>query len=222
MASCSKDDGTPSYTCSTCKSTPDALAVNDASAKGVYKGVAVGSTGTLSVNIQNGSSTITAVMVLDGKTANLTSNVTYVDGQAYIAPFTGTYDGNAISITFSVNIGGGVPTVTSSNIPGHSSIVFTLFKETSTSLLEAFEGTYSKTGETGVFNILLSNGLGKWGGIVKKDGSSETGDISGTYVDNKVIDDNQTVIGVITGDNMNGSFLDGNNNRINVVGHRTL
>ena len=221
--SCSKSDSNAAaYDCVACHNTPDALAANDASAKGVYKGIAVGSTGTLSVNIQNGSNTITAIMVLDGITATLTSSVTYVDGQAYVAPFTGTYNGSAVSITFSVALGGGSPTVTSSSIPGHPGIVFTLYKETSTSLLEAFEGTYSKTGETGVFNILLSNGLAQWGGIVKKDGSSATDEISGTYVNNHVIDENGTVIGVITGDEMHGSFTDGNGAAITTTGHRTL
>lgn len=221
--SCSKDDDQdPVYVCQACAHTPTALAANDASAKGVYKGIAVGSSGTLSINIQNGSSTITATMVLDGITAALTSNVTYVAGQPYVAPFTGSYNGSPVSITFSVNVGGGSPTVTSSSIPGHPSIVFTLYKETSTSLIEAFEGTYSKIGETGVFNILLSNGLGLWGGIVKKDGANTTGDINGTYVNSQVIDENGTVVGVITNDELHGSFTDSNNSVITTTGHRTL
>ncbi len=221
--SCSNSDSNAAaYDCVACHNTPDALAANDASAKGVYKGIAVGSTGTLSINIQNGSNTITATMVLDGITASLTSSVAYVDGQAYVAPFTGTYNGSDVSMTFSVAIGGGAPTVTSSSIPGHPGIVFTLYKETSTSLLEAFEGTYSKTGETGIFNILLSDGIAQWGGIVKKDGSSSTEDISGTYVNHNVIDDNGTILGVISGDQMHGSFSDGNGAVITTTGHRTL
>ena len=222
--SCSNndDDADPVYVCQTCSNTPDALAANDGSAKGVYKGIAVGSTGTLSINIQNGSSAITGTMVLDGVSVALTSNVTYVNGQPYVAPFTGIYNGSPISITFSVAIGGGTPIVTSSSIPGHPGIVFTLFKETSTSLIEAFEGTYSKTGESGIFNILLSNGLGLWGGIVKKNGTSVTEEIDGTYVNGQVIDDNGTVIGVITGDELHGSFTDGENNVVTTTGQRTL
>jgi hypothetical protein len=224
MTSCSKDNATPvaTYTCTTCKTTPDALAANDASVKGVYKGVLVGSTGTISINIQNGSNTITATMVLDGVSIPLTSTVTVVDGQSYTAPFSGTLNGSAISITFQVAVGGGTPTITSSNIPGHSTVTFSLFKETSTSLLEAFEGTYSKTGETGTFNILLSTGLGKFGGIVKKDVNGVSGYIKGTYVNNQVIDETAHVLGVITGDVMNGSFLDGNGTTVTTKGKRTL
>src|SRR5690554_5741523 len=171
--SCSEDDGTQktdTYTCDTCASTPDALPENDNSAKGVYKGIEVGSSGTLSIDIQNGSNTITGYMTLDGLSATLTSNVSYVDGQPYIAPFTGTYDGNPVTITFSVAAGGGVPTVISSDIPGHPDAVFTIYKETSTSLIEAFEGAYSISGgESGTFNILLSRAFNLWGGIAKDD-----------------------------------------------------
>src|SRR5690554_8131769 len=82
--SCSDDkeeDPIPPYTCSTCVDTPDALPENDNSAKGVYKGIEVGSSGTLSIDIQNGSNTITGYMTLDGLSATLTANVSYLDGQ---------------------------------------------------------------------------------------------------------------------------------------------
>ncbi|HLP64400.1 hypothetical protein [Flavobacterium sp.] len=221
--SCSKDEATePTYTCAACTRTPDALPANDTSAKGIYKGIVVGSSGTLSINIQNGSSAITGTLVIDGVAVALTSSVTYVDGQPYLAPFTGTYNNSPISITFSVAVGGGTPTVISSDIPGHPNAVFTIAKETSTSLIEAFEGTYSKSGETGIFNIILSSGLGAWGGIAKENGSSVVEDISGTYINNQVIDENGTVVGVITGDVLQGSFTDSSNTIVTTIGYRTL
>ena len=222
--SCSSDNS-GAFTCATCHDTPEALAVNDASAKGIYKGIEAGSSGTLSINILNGSSTITATMVLDGISAVLTSSVAYVDGQAYVAPFTGTYDGNAVSITFSVAIGGGSPTVVTSSIPGHPGATFTLYKETSTSLIEAFEGTYSKTGQTGVFNFLLSRGLNQWGGIALNNASGSTADnISGTInaSNQLIVTGNGTIIGTVSGDVINGSFLDGNAATVTITGHRTL
>lgn len=222
--SCSKEDDakTPAYTCATCNTTPQALAVNDVSVKGIYKGIVVGSTGTLSINIQNGSSSITGTMVLDGVSVALTSNVAVVAGQTYVAPFTGTYNGSPISITFSIGLSGSTPTVTSSSIPGHPNAVFNLYKETSTSLIEAFEGTYSKPGETGTFNILLSKSLLKWGYVVKKDGSSSTDSGSGTInSSNQLILDGKT-IATITGDELNGTFVDTNNATITIIGKRTL
>jgi hypothetical protein len=135
--SCSKDDGgSQKYECATCVNIPDALAENDNSGKGVYKGIIVGSTGSLSIDIQNGSNTITAIMVLDGITVNLISNVSYVEGQAYVAPFTGMYNnGSPITLTFSVGLSGANPTMISSDIPGHPNAVFTIYKESSTSLI---------------------------------------------------------------------------------------
>ncbi len=229
FSSCSKDkdnDNTPPYACATCVDTPDALPENDHSGKGVYKGIEVGSSGTLSIDIQNGSNTITGTMTLDGISASLTSNVSYVDGQPYVAPFTGIYDGNPVSLTFSVAAGGGAPTVISSDIPGHPDAVFTLYKETSTSLIEAFEGTYSMTGgDTGTFNILLSRGLNLWGGIAKDDAPGSTPeDIDGTINGNNQLieSENGKVVGNLSGYEINGQFSDEDNRTVTVAGHRTL
>ena len=225
IASCSKDDETPvaSYTCLTCKTTPDALVANDASVKGMYKGIIIGSTGTISINIQNGSNTITATMVLDGVSVALTSNVSLVDGQSYVAPFTGTFNGSPITMTFSVGLGGSTPTMVSSSIPGHPDAVFELAKETSTSLIEAFEGTYSVTGgEKGVFNMVLSRSLAEFGYVVKEDGQTDTDYGSGTInASNQLILEGR-VIGTITGDALNGSFKDDENRTITITGKRTL
>ena len=225
ISSCSNDDETPvvSYTCLTCKTTPDALAANDASIKGMYKGIIIGSTGTISINIQNGSSAITATMVLDGVSVALTSNVVLVDGQSYVAPFTGTLNGSPISMTFSVGLGGTSPTMVSSSIPGHPNAVFVLSKETSTSLIEGFEGNYSVTGgEKGVFNIVLSRSLAKFGYVVKEDGQTDTDSGSGTINSNSQLILEGRVIGTITGDALNGSFKDDNDRTVTITGKRTL
>ena len=225
MTSCSKDDETPvaSYTCLNCKTTPDALAANDVSVKGMYKGIIIGSTGTISINIQNGSSTITATMVLDGVSVALTSNVAVVDGQSYVAPFTGTFNGSPITMTFSVGLGGSSPTMVSSSIPGHPNAVFVLSKETSTSLIEGFEGNYSVTGgEKGVFNIVLSRSLAKFGYVVREDGQTDTDSGSGTINSSSQLLLDGRVIGTITGDALNGSFKDDTNRTVTVTGKRTL
>lgn len=225
VASCSKDDSsanTPSFVCLTCKSTPDALAVNDASVKGIYKGIVVGSTGTIAIDIQNGSNVITATMVIDGVSVALTSNITVVDGESCVAPFTGILNGSPVTMTFEVGLGGTTPTMVSSDIPGHPNAFFELYKETSTSLIEGFEGTIKVNGETGTFNILLSRGLSKWGYIVRQDGQSETDSGSGTINgSNQLITDGR-VVGTIVGDELNGSFKDDDNRTITIAGKRTL
>jgi len=223
FTSCSKDDDTSAYSCTTCKTTPDALAVNDASIKGIYKGIIVGSTGTISINIQNGTSAITATMILDGVTVTLTSTVSVVDGQSYVAQFTETFNGSPISVTFSVGLGGSTPTMVSSSISGHPNAVFILSKETSTSLIEAFEGTYAiSDGTKGIFNLVLSRAISKFGYIAKENGQTDTDSGSGTVNSSNQLVEDGRVIGTISGDEVNGSFKDSDNNTVTVAGKRTL
>lgn len=225
LISCSKDDGTPAetYTCATCKKTPDALAANDANVKGVYKGVVVGSTGTISINIQNGSSTITATMVLDGVSVPLTSSVVVVDGQAYVAPFTGTFNGSAISMTFSVGLGGANPTIVSSSIPGHPNTVFLLSKETSTSLIEAFQGTYTYDGQTGVFNIVIARSVSKWGYAEKNNQTLATSSGNGTLNSSgQLLDKDNKIVATITGDLIHGSSTNSSGKTVVIDGKRTM
>lgn len=224
MSSCKKDDAkTDSYKCTTCKTTPDALVANDGSSKGVYKGIIIGSTGTIIFNLMNGGATITATMVLDGTTVDLTSSVTWVSGEAYVAPFTGTLNGSAISITFHVDANGGNPIVTSSNIPGHATAQFNLIKESSTALIECFEGTYTSTlPETGTFNLLLSRQLGAFGGSSRKTGEVENNDFGGTISSGGVLTSDGTVVGNLSGDQISGTFKDDNGNTIKINAKRTF
>ena len=216
---------TPAYTCAACKTTPDAIAANDGSNKGVYKGVVIGSTGTIMFNLANSGTTITAIMVIDGVTVNLNSAVSIVAGQTYVAPFTGTLNGSAVSITFSVSSIGANPTVTTSSIPGHPTSSFAIIKETSASLVECFEGTYSTTKpETGTFNLILSRSLKLHGGASRKDGSTTSNSFNGTInANNELIDaSSNKYLATLAGDNLSGKFVDGNGSTVNVTGKRTF
>ena len=212
------------YKCVSCKTTPDAVAANNNS-RGIYKGVMIGSTGTIMFDIANNSSAITALMMIDGISVNLTSAVTWVAGQAYNAPFTGTLNGSSITINFSVGLNGGAPTVTSFNIPGHPNASITIIKETSSNLIECFEGTYSTTlPETGIFNIIVSRTLNSWMAVARKTGSTTSNLGNGTLSDNKLIDPSQNnqVIAVLNLDGINGSFVDANSKTVTINGKRTL
>jgi hypothetical protein len=228
LVACKKTSSTSTtpYTCTTCKTTPDAKAANDGSSKGIYKGVVIGSSGTITFDIANNGTTITAVMVIDGVTVNLTSAITWVAGQPYVADFTGTLNSAPVTIHFSVGLSGGSPTVTSSTIPGHPSSTLNIIKETSTGLVECFEGNYNTTlPETGTFNIILSRQLAAWSGVARKSGSTTTSTAgSGSIVNNKLIDpsQNNASLGTINGDDLNGSFLDGNGKTVTIIGKRTL
>lgn len=214
---------TAPYTCSSCTSVPEAVAANDASSKGIYIGVLIGSTGTIKFDIDNTGNTVTAEMTIDGTTVNLTSAITWVAGVAYTAPFTGTLNGQAVTINFSVNLSGQNPAVTSSTIPGHPNASFALAKETSTALIEAFEGTYTTTKpETGTFNIILSLTLKKWGAVARADGSSDISHGGGVISGVNLIDEHNNVIGTLNGDEINGKFNDGNGASVTLTGKRTL
>jgi hypothetical protein len=220
-----KEETKPVYTCTSCNTTPEAIAANDSSSKGIYKGTVVGSTGTIKFNVANNGSTIGAVLTLDGVTANLTSSIAWVEGEPYVAPFTGTLNGQQVSITFSVSVNGGSPTITSSEIPGHPNAAFTLVKETSSALIEVFEGTYSTTKpETGTFNLVLSRSLKRWGGTAKKDSNGQTSDVDGTIGANgeMINSDNNVNMGTLSGDNISGSFKDSEQRTVTITAKRTL
>lgn len=223
IASCKKESGSNAYKCTTCTSTAEALPANDASSKGVYKGVIIGSSGTVKFSIQNGTSNIFAFVEIDGDTATLTSSISWVSGQSYVAPFTGTLKGQPVSITFSVQSNGTSPVITSASIPGHASASFMLVKETSNALVECFEGTYATTlPETGTFNILLSRPLGQWGGQARKSGATSSSDVDGTIVNGNLLDEDGKIVGTLSGDDINGTFTDNGGNTVTITGHRTL
>ncbi|MCC6185649.1 MAG: hypothetical protein IT256_00705 [Chitinophagaceae bacterium] len=228
-SSCKKEEDktttpTPTpYTCSTCTTAPEAKAANDASSKGIYKGIIIGSTGTVKFDISNDLSTITAVLQIDGKTGTLTSAVSWVAGTSYIADFTGSFDGSPVTVKFSVDASGANPKVISSSIPGHTSAAFIIDKEKSSGLLECFEGTYtSSKPENGTFNILVSRKLGKFGGITRETGDTSTDDVDGTIDASNNIVSGSVTMGKLSGDEITGTFKDNNGNTITINGKRTL
>lgn len=221
---CKKDDKkTDSYKCTSCTTTPEAKAANDAGGKGIYKGIVIGSTGTIKFDVQNSGSTIKAFLTIDGTAVELTSNITLEGSNSYVAPFTGTLNGQQITITFSVGMNGSDPSITSANIPGHPNAQFVLVKETSTALIECYEGTYHTTKpKDGTFNIILSRAVNKWGGIARENGKTEADDVSGKIINNKLVEDNGTTMATLANDEINGSFNDGNGQTVTIKGKRTL
>ena|SRR5690554_132183 len=232
MAGCSKDDdngngkGNPqAHLCETCPSAPEALAEHDSSSKGIYKGVVIGSSGTIKFNVANNNSDITAILTLDGETYTLTSDVTWENGQSYDAWFTGEINGQMAAVNFYVKANGTEPQILSSNIPGHPSAVFTLVKETSDALIEGYEGTFSKTNsESGTFNILVSRVLGKWGGISRENGTDDIDNISGTISADGTLKDlkHNYTVGKLTGETISGTFTENNGIKVTISAYRTL
>lgn len=229
--SCKKDSKPtePAFTCTTCKATPDAKVENNVISKGVYKGVVVGSTGTISIDVLNGGSTITATLILDGQTINLTSTAVWTSGAPLTASFTGAAGGQNYSFAFTVQSNGTSPTTTSYTIPGHPTIAFTLIKETSDNLIKCYLGTTEgkKTSgalQSSVLNIITSGKTNTWLALSKDNASGSISLTDGTISGNTLncnCGPNTTVIGTVTSDQIDGTYK-GQDNQGTFIAKRTL
>lgn len=134
--SCSKSNDK-----STLASSPEATSENDSKSGGVYKGVIIGSSGTVKVILQN--NTISVEVTVDGETKVLpvTNLTNWTSGQAIV---------NAVflkdnwKVTFSVAANGSNPQI-KVEIPGHPKVDVTIIKESSSVQVKAYEGTYTAT-----------------------------------------------------------------------------
>ncbi|MFZ2904939.1 MAG: hypothetical protein WAZ98_01930 [Cyclobacteriaceae bacterium] len=170
FSGCSDDDG--EYKCSSCADEPEALAANDDSGRGIYKGVLIGSTGTIKIDIDNhGEGHYSAVLTIDGDEFELTTEGTYNSEGG----FQGCFENTAadISICFSVSAEGGEWGIIDYSIPGHDDLIVSLYKEFSNQLVEVYEGTYSGDA-SGTFNMVVlrdadDDDNGYWTAISRSD-----------------------------------------------------
>lgn len=102
-------------------------------------------------------------------------------------------------------------------------IYFNIAKETSTLLIESYEGTNSTTKpQKGTFNLLLSRKLLKFGGIARKDGDPEIDTFDGSIAsDGKLMESGDQYIGILSGDNIDGQFKNIKGETITITGKRT-
>lgn len=168
---CSSDDSSP-YKCSDCVDTPEASSDWNSSGKGIYKGLVVGSSGTMKFNIAN-DGTYSATLTIDGVTYELTTEDTYNSEVGFIGTFYGKKNtDNDIVIEFYSSYDGSVYYVDSATIPGHDNVTVEVYKETSTALVMVFEGTY-KGDASGTFNMVVQ---GTSWNIVARDNDDPAGD----------------------------------------------
>lgn len=205
---------------------PEAVAANNASSAGVYKGIIVGSSGYFSLSIKNGNDAATCKFIFDGKEATLTSASfgSWTSGQSINnALFTGTLDGKTINLTFSCNADGSNPT-TIVTIPGHT-VYTTVIKEKSDMLVKCYEGTYTVAKKSGTINgtwnfvaYKLGTGNGSLVAGYRADPQSN-GAISGDEVDGVLqIGDGKLQM---TETKVNGSFKNSSGDLVSVTGKRT-
>lgn len=138
----------------------DAKAIYDNSNYGIYKGVFIGSSGNVMININN-DNTLSAKLKIDGINYDFTSSQTIQQNQ----PSSINFVNGSNSFTFSVDANGANPTVSNISIAGHPNALVAVAKESSQSVIRCYEGTYTGSDEGGVFNlaveytILLPRGL---------------------------------------------------------------
>jgi len=205
---------------------PEAVAANDASSAGVYKGIIVGSSGYFSLSIKNGTDAVTCKFVFDGNEVTLSSASfsSWTSGQSInSALFTGTLNGQTINLTFSCDANGANPTTTVT-IPGHT-VYTTVIKETSTALVRCYEGTYTVAKKSGTINgtwnfvaYKLSTGNGSLVAGYHADPESN-GEIYGDEVDG-VLQIGSSPL-KMTDTTVSGSFNNGSGELVTVTGKRT-
>ncbi|ESU29388.1 hypothetical protein FLJC2902T_07870 [Flavobacterium limnosediminis JC2902] len=165
-------------------SSPEALEEYDDSSYGIYKGIFVGSTGTVYINIYNGGS-ISAKMVIEGVTYNFKTSETAYDGKAITSL---TFFNTSSSFDFNVQADGEYPTITNLNIKGHPKALVQLLKEYSFEHIKCYVGTFDND-ENSIFNLATTSngyilGLALQKGeteIIYMDGTFEGTKINGTF-----------------------------------------
>lgn len=184
------------------KDKPAAKAQFDNNNYGIYKGVFVGSSGFIIVNINNDNS-ISASLTVDGAKTSFTTTQTVQQNEATSVVFK---NGNN-SFTFVVGANGSDPIVKDIVISGHPEAAIVVIKETSTDLVKCYEGTFDG-GDAGVFNAAVS---GKWiRGLAFSTAYNKTwpvtGTVSGNNIDASGSAGSGDFKGSISGDNISGSW----------------
>ena len=166
-------------------STPEAAVEHDTKSGGIYKGIIVGSSGTIKVYLQDKD--IHAEVTFNGESKKLipTTLNNWSSGKAISSAI---FSSGNWELKFSVESNGNNPQILLS-IPNHSTMI-KIMKETSTELVRAYEGTYA------------GDASGVWNSVIK--GSSISGIRKWSQDDKKVI-----LTGTVSGDTFSGSGFKG-------------
>ena len=155
FASCSEND--PLITINdSAEELPIALSQYDNSNYGIYKGVFVGSSGTILVNLNN-NGVISVSLTIDGVNYPFTSTESITENEQTETTF--TYQNN--SFNFTVNADGSNPLITNVSIEGHPNASIIVVKENSSYVAQLYEGSYEgidQNNDQGTFNAIVFNG----------------------------------------------------------------
>lgn len=201
LLSCSKDDGDDNNL----SNTPTATATYDSKNYGIYKGVFVGSTGTVVINLKNNGTTLSATLVIDGTSYVFTSDDVVTEGTNTSI----TFERNDDYFDFTVDADGSNPTISNINIEGHPEAAINVGKEESDVQVYCYVGTFTEGGETaGTWNLIVY-GNKVTGAVLPFDGQVLPF-IEGTVSNNIItasIPETATITGTVSGNNISGQWV---------------
>ncbi len=131
---------------------PDAKALYDSSNFGIYKGVFVGSSGTVLIDLNNNDNTVKAVLNIDGKkTTYLPISTVEINSKTEI-----TFTAGTDRFIFTVEPKGTNPSFKLISINEHPDAQMAVVKETSKAIVLSYEGKYTGPAgkDHGTFNII--------------------------------------------------------------------
>lgn len=173
--SCSSDSSSGS----SLSDTPEAKAIYDISNFGIYKGVFVGSTGTVLININN-EGELTAKLTINGSSSTYTSTESVTED----LPIEGlTFSNGSSSFDFYVNGDGSDPFVSNIAINGHPNANIAVVKEFSNSLVKCYVGSFSGD-DSGTFNLIIEGN--NINGLAKSSGDDSSFNLGGTLTENSL------------------------------------
>lgn len=200
FSGCGDDENGPSFV-----NSPEARSANDASGKGIYKGVLIGSSGYVKVNMDNaGNGSISLTLNIDGTNYNLTTTQTYEPEYGFEGTFTGSVGGGTATIGFYTNSDGTSYGFFGINIPGHPNACIQAVKEKSNALVRCFSGTISGD-YTGIINFVVTGN--EWTALARGEGEAECSDLEGTINGSTIVCTcDIEFTGTISGNNMSGTW----------------
>lgn len=143
LSACKKETNKPELVVNA-----EAKAEHNGKSGGVYKGVLIGSTGTIKIVLQDGK--LEVIVTIDGETRTLTTTglTGWTSGQSITQV---DFSNGNWSVKFSVDGNGNNPRIVP-NIAGHIGMVVLIVKESSTQVIKLYEGRFNGTGVSPSYN----------------------------------------------------------------------
>ncbi len=198
----SSDDSSSAAADDGLTNVPEAKAEFDDSNFGVYKGIFVGSSGIVYVNINNTGS-VSAKLTIDGVVHNFTTSENVTEGLAINSM---TFTSGSNSFEFNVSATGEEPLIENIVINGHPNPYIQLFKEYSFAQIKCYLGTYTGD-DSGVFN-LATTADGYALGLVVPNGETSAIYLDGTITETSLSGTFEGGIfsGTISGNTISGTW----------------